>query len=236
MLPDGGETWDTPVKPRADGWVFPGCPHAGPSLKVDAAGAVHIAWWQGKAGEAGVYYGVSTDGAKTFAAQPLAVGERSTPAHVQLALAPGGLVNVAWDDGHSALPGILLRRSSDGGRTFGAPVRISDAGVAATYPVLAAVRDSLCVAWSQMTEGAHREKLAKAVDMKDPKAVMTLPRVGQSEILMRMVVHEQGSGGHCGEKLQARADHGNAVVRRVDRLRGPPCASGSRSGPRAATS
>ena len=38
-----------------------------------------------------------------------------------------------------------------------------------------------------MTEGAHREKLAKAVDMKDPKAVMTLPRVGQSEILMRMV-------------------------------------------------
>ena len=185
--PDGGDTWDAPVKPRADGWVFPGCPHAGPSLKVDAAGAVHIAWWQGKAGEAGVYYGVSTDGAKTFAAQPLAVGERSTPAHVQLALAPGGLINVAWDDGHSALPGILLRRSSDGGRTFGAPVRISDAGVAATYPVLAAVRDSLCVAWSQMTEGAHREKLAKAVDMKDPKAVMTLPRVGQSEILMRMV-------------------------------------------------
>jgi hypothetical protein len=185
--PDGGDTWDAPVKPREDGWVFPGCPHAGPSLKVDGTGAVHVAWWQGKAGEAGVYHGVSTDGGRTFSAQPLAVAERSTPAHVQLALAGRGLVNVAWDDGHSALPGILLRRSTDGGRTFAAPTRISDADVAATFPVIAAVRDSLCVAWSQMTEAAHREKLAKTVNMKDPKAVMRLPRVGQSEILMRMV-------------------------------------------------
>jgi hypothetical protein len=184
---DGGETWDAPVKPREDGWVFPGCPHAGPSLKVDAEGRVHIAWWHGKAGEAGVYYANSADGGRTFAAQPLAVGERSSPAHVQLALAPAGRVAVAWDDGHSALPRILLRRSADGGDRFAPEELLSDGEAAGTFPVLAVVGDSLCVAWSQMTEAAHREKLARAVDMKDPKAVMTLPRVGQSEIMMRMV-------------------------------------------------
>ena len=62
---DGGKTWAPPVASRADGWVYPGCPHAGPSLKVDAKGAVHVAWWTGKEGEAGVYYARSTDGAQT---------------------------------------------------------------------------------------------------------------------------------------------------------------------------
>ncbi|HEX5631983.1 MAG TPA: sialidase family protein [Gemmatimonadales bacterium] len=185
--PDGGDTWGAPVKPREDGWVFPGCPHAGPSLKVDAAGAVHIAWWQGKAGEAGVYYARSTDGGRSFAAQPIATAERSSPAHVQLALRRDGRVAVAWDDGHSPLPRVLLRRSVDGGRHFGVAMLLSDDQAAATFPVLAVVGDSLCVAWSQMTEAAHRDKLARTVNMKDPKAVMPLPRVGQSEILMRMV-------------------------------------------------
>jgi len=84
---DGGATWSAPVRAREDGWV-PGCPHAGPSLKVDGGGGVHVAWWTGKEGEAGVYYARSEDRGQSFAAQPIAVGERASPAHVQLALAP----------------------------------------------------------------------------------------------------------------------------------------------------
>lgn len=182
---DGGETWGEPVRPVAHGWVFPGCPHAGPSLKVSANGEVHIAWWNGKEGEAGVWYGRSSDGGKTFTSQPLAVSHRSAPAHVQLALAPGNRVLVAWDDGHSTLPRTLLRQSTDGGNTFGAQQLVSEEGVAASFPVLAVAGDSVLVAWSQTTAAAHHEKAAKAADMKDPKAVMGLPRVGQSEILVR---------------------------------------------------
>ena len=59
---DGGATWSAPVRTREDGWVYPGCPHAGPSLKVDARGVVHVGWWTGKEGEAGVYYARSEDG------------------------------------------------------------------------------------------------------------------------------------------------------------------------------
>ena len=55
--------------------------------------------------------------------------------------------------------------------------------------VLAFAGDSLAVAWSQTTAEEHRERLAQRVDMKDPKAVMGLPRVGQSEILLRTVGH-----------------------------------------------
>ena len=182
---DGGKTWADPVRTRADDWVYPGCPHAGPSLELDAAGGVHVAWWTGKEGEAGVYYAHSTDGGKRFSALAIATGERARPAHVQLAVA-GEQVYVAWDDGLGDIPRVLLRRSADGGETFRREELLSEPGVAASFPVLALHGDSIAVAWSQTTAEEHRSKLAAMVDMKDPKAVMPLPRVGQSEIMMRV--------------------------------------------------
>jgi hypothetical protein len=182
---DGGRTWRAPVRVRSDDWVYPGCPHAGPSLEVDAAGGVHVAWWTGKEGEAGVYYARSPDGGNRFTAQPIATGERARPAHVQLAVA-GERVYVAWDDGLGDIPRVLLRRSGDGGESFRREELLSEPGVAASFPVLALQGDSVAVAWSQTTAAEHQRKLAAIVDMKDPKAVMPLPRVGQSEILMRV--------------------------------------------------
>ena len=172
------------MRTRADDWVYPGCPHAGPSLEVDAKGDVHVAWWTGKAGQAGVYYARSSDGGKSFVAQPIATGERARPAHVQLAVS-GQRVLVAWDDGLGDIPRVLLRRSTDGGKRFGGEELLSEPGVAASYPVLALYGDSVAVAWSQTTAAEHQEKLASMADMKNPEAVMPLPRVGQSEILMR---------------------------------------------------
>jgi hypothetical protein len=181
---DEGRTWAPPVRTRADDWVYPGCPHAGPSLEVDARGDLHVAWWTGKEGEAGVYYARSDDGGRTFVAQPVATGDRARPAHVQLAVS-GERVYVAWDDGLGEVPRVLLRRSADGGRSFGPEALLSEPGVAASYPVLALYGDSVAVAWSQTTAAEHERKLASKIDMKDPDAVMPLPRVGQSEILMR---------------------------------------------------
>jgi hypothetical protein len=182
---DGGVTWDESVRPHADDWVFPGCPHAGPSLKVSADGVVHIAWWTGKAGEAGVWYARSSDGGANWQAQPLAVGEQSTPAHVQLGLADSGQVVVAYDDGLGARPTVTIRASSDGGRHFAAPVVLSDPAVAATFPVLALARGELRVAWTQVADAAYRDALAHRPDMTDPTMHMELPRVGQQEVWMR---------------------------------------------------
>jgi hypothetical protein len=178
---DRGATWSTPVRPRADEWVFPGCPHAGPSLQVDPSSVVHIAWWTGREGEAGVWYARSHDGGRTFMAEPVAVGQRSMPAHVQLALAPNGPV-LAWDDGLGAQPGILIRHLAEAG----APVlRLTTPEVAASYPVIAVAADSLVVVWSQLGTHAHHAAEAARPDMRDPSAVMPLPRVGQSEIFAR---------------------------------------------------
>lgn len=182
---DGGHTWRQPVRTRADDWVYPGCPHAGPSLEVDAAGAVHVAWWTGKEGEAGVYYAKSIDGGQRFSAQPIAVGKRARPAHVQLAVAGEG-VYVTWDDGLGDIPRVLLRRSANGGESFRPEELLSEPEVAGSFPVLALYGDSIAVAWSQTTAGEHRARLSAMIDLKDPKTAMPLPRVGQSEILMRV--------------------------------------------------
>ncbi|HET8649851.1 MAG TPA: sialidase family protein, partial [Gemmatimonadales bacterium] len=63
---DHGATWSTPTAVHADKWVFNACPHAGPSLAVDSAGTLHVAWWTGRDGIAGVYYAQSRDGARSF--------------------------------------------------------------------------------------------------------------------------------------------------------------------------
>ena len=97
--------------------------------------------------------------------------------------------------GRAGVPGLGRRPRRDAAGTpaalrrrrerFSPEELLSDQGVAASFPVLALYGDSVAVAWSQTTAAEHRRKLASMVDMKDPKAVMPLPRVGQSEILMR---------------------------------------------------
>lgn len=182
----GDPSWAEPVRPREDGWVYPGCPHAGPAMKLDRTGTLHVAWWTGKPGEAGVYYARSSDGGRTFEAQPMAVAKSATPAHVQLALLDSGKVAVAWDDGHSAMPRILLRVSRDRGSSFGQALQLSDEGAAASYPVLGAFGDSLAVAWTQRGAEAHHQEREEAASMRDKKTPQGLPRVGQAEILLRV--------------------------------------------------
>lgn len=181
---DGGDNWGREVRPRETNWVFPACPHAGPSLKVDDDGNLHIAWWTGKEGEAGVYYAWSADGGRSWTPRELSVGERSMPAHVQVVVS-GGEVFVTWDDGLARVPTVVIRRSADGGRSFEPSQLLSDEGFAASFPVLAVVGDSLSVAWSQKGEQAFLDALASRPDMSDPNAVLGLPRVGQSEIFLR---------------------------------------------------
>jgi hypothetical protein len=182
---DQGATWSTPVRAGADDWRFDGCPHAGPALAVDSAGTVHVTWWTGKEGKAGVLYSQSNDGAKSFGpAIELGVAPFSRPAHVQLGLG-GDKVVVAWDDGTKEVPQVLVRVSSDGGARFGDAIPLSDAGRSATFPVLGISGDSIAVAWSEESPEEAKAAAAQAPDMSDPKAVKGLHAVGAAQVMVR---------------------------------------------------
>jgi hypothetical protein len=180
---DHGATWSEPVRAQQDGWVFDGCPHAGPSLQVDDEGRVHIAWWSGKQGAAGVWYAQSGDGARSFSTPtPLGVAEFSRPAHVQLALGGQERIVAAWDDGTLATPRIVVRVSKNGGEKWSGPATLSDSGRAAGFPVVAAAKERMAVAWSEKSAAsAAHESHAK---MATPHA-MPLGTVGESRVIVR---------------------------------------------------
>jgi len=183
---DHGATWATPVRVHADNWVFDGCPHAGPSMQVDSAGTVHIAWWTGKQGAAGAFYARSTDHGASFSA-PIALGaaEFSAPAHVQLALGPGGTVVAVWDDGTVKTPKVVMRVSHDNGQSFGPRTAVSADGQAATFPVLAFSGRAITIAWAEQSQVEHDHEQAMMPNMKDPKAMKGLSRVGESAVRVR---------------------------------------------------
>jgi hypothetical protein len=183
---DRGATWGEPVRVHEDDWKFDACPHAGPAIATDARGTLHVTWWTGKEGDAGVFYTQSTDGGKTFS-QPIALGtaQYSRPAHVQLSLADSSRVIVVWDDGTKQTPRVVARVSNDGGLHFADAVTFSDPGRAASFPVLAVTHDSISVAWSEESAAVAQQAAAEANNTKDPKAPKGLEAVGRAQVLVR---------------------------------------------------
>jgi hypothetical protein len=94
-----GETaFSAPVRVHADAWVFPACPHTGPSLAVDARGRVHVGWYTGREGRQGLWHARSDDAGRTFGTPvALVAGPDVPPSQVALS-ADGDGVLAAWDD------------------------------------------------------------------------------------------------------------------------------------------
>jgi hypothetical protein len=182
---DQGVTWSGPVRVHADDWVYDGCPHAGPSIQVDAANRLHVAWWTGKEGAAGVYYTHSVDGGRSFERPvPLGVARYSQPAHVQMAVSGRGEVVVVWDDGTRDLPQVVIRVSRDGGASFGPSARASDPGLAAQFPVLGLADTTITVAWSEQSASAREaERRQKAARPKN--LPMGHDPIGDAHVVVR---------------------------------------------------
>lgn len=186
---DRGHTWSAPTRVHVDDWHVTYCPDAGPSIKVGGDGVVHVAWWTGKEGHAGVQYAQSTDHGASFSpAVPLGVAAASRAAHVQLALGSGAFaqtVVAVWDDGTRQVPQIVARISRDGGRTFGEAEPLSAVGDVAGYPVVSLRDSTLTVAWQERSlVEAAKDSAAKA--RLDPKAATTyINSVGAMQVVSR---------------------------------------------------
>jgi len=142
-LAPGAAAFDAPVRVHQDGWVFPGCPHAGPSLAVDGRGRLHVAWYTGRDGRQGLWHAVSADGGRTFGAPAaLLTGKWVPPSQAALA-ADGDRVWATWDD----------RRTADGpvtlARIDGERVDVVAREPGGRSPALASAGHGLLVAWHQ---------------------------------------------------------------------------------------
>lgn len=141
---DGGKTFEEPVRVHEDNWYIPGCPHAGASLAVDAAGRVHVAWFTGNPDNPGAFYAVSEDGARTFSA-PTRLTPAGAVATTQVAVAAdeSGTVWVAWEEPAGAQPRVALARVSEGGDLE----RVDVGNAVGLVPALDASDPALVLGW-----------------------------------------------------------------------------------------
>lgn len=146
-----------PARVHDDGWIFAGCPHAGPSLAVDAGGRVHVGWYTGREGRQGLWYAVSDDGARSFGAPAaLVTDDWVPPSQVRLGAA-GERVWIAWEDRRRERPRWLLGRAG----ASGGVEEVGD-GQPGVLPSVAAAGSSAAVAW--LDDGAVRARRLEAVD------------------------------------------------------------------------
>lgn len=138
----GATDFDSPIRVHEDGWVFPGCPHAGPSLAVDAMGAVHIAWYTGAPERQGLWHARADAATIKFSApQPLLAAAWVPPVQVKLTAA-GNDVWAVWDDRREEEHRLTIARVTDRVIPLGADVPINGAS-----PAIAASADRLFIGW-----------------------------------------------------------------------------------------
>ena len=96
--PISGGAAPEPVRVNQDNWVYPGCPHTGPGISIDAEGTRHIVWYVGKEGSAGVYYQRVLEDASANSVPLALIQARTLPvAHTTIAALSGGRALAAYD-------------------------------------------------------------------------------------------------------------------------------------------
>jgi hypothetical protein len=137
----GAAGFGAPVRVHADEWVFPACPHAGPSLAVDGRGRVHVGWYTGKEDRQGLWYARSDDAGRTFGTpEALATGADVPPSQVSLSPRGDGIL-LAWDDRPDGGRHVALARVDREGRM----TRIG--AVEGRIPALESTPGGTLVAW-----------------------------------------------------------------------------------------
>ena len=147
---DGGRTFSAPSRVSADEWTLDGCPENGPALAVAADNSVHVLWptlvpaahADGEPTLA-LFHAMTRD-ARTFSPRER-IATDGTPRHPQLVSTARG-VAAAWDeevDGGNRR--VVLMRTLDGSRDVISSAR-------AQTPAIAAVDNSIVVAWTEGTD------------------------------------------------------------------------------------
>jgi len=159
---------DSNLRIHEDGWVFPGCPHSGPSLDVAPDGRVHAAWYSGAEGRMGVHYASRNPGEPSFQLPlPLVTGEAVGVAHPALVARPDGGALVAHNVDAEGTRRILLSGvDARGSLSFQLAIPDSEGG---THPQLALLPDQrVVVAWTESRGGVQRLRLARLAKLEEP--------------------------------------------------------------------
>jgi hypothetical protein len=160
---DGGGSWEAEIRVDGDG---PGASLSSmPALAADGRGRVYVAWEDQRNGDRDIYLARSTDGGRTF--WPEVRVDADEPGagvsyHPDLLCWDDGTVLVFWRDERDGLADVYLRRSTDGGNTWG-PEKWVDlggsslhrGGVASMHLGVAAIGRRVAAVWHDVEESVR---------------------------------------------------------------------------------
>jgi hypothetical protein len=147
---DGGRSFGPAGLVHADRWKINACPHRGGSVATDARGRVYLAWYTESAdGQPRMLFAAAGEDRKFRTPARLNVATGSIPDQVRLAADPAGRVVIVWEEATAVRRRVLMRYSTDGGRTLGAAQSLSEAIKAYAPDVAAAPGGEFVVAWQE---------------------------------------------------------------------------------------
>ena len=148
---DGGSTFSAPHLVHQDGWIFPACPHRGPSLAFDRYNRLYVAWYtEGVDEQPKLLFSTSDDQGQTFSV-PLSLHTSTTslPDHLLMAVHEDGAIVAVWEEVTGVRKRTVMRVSMDRGKTFG-PVQTLSDGAKAEMPAVAVHSSgSVALAWTE---------------------------------------------------------------------------------------
>ena len=147
---DGARSFTPAELVHADRWKINACPHRGGSVAMDGRGRVYLAWYTETAeGQPRMLFAASGDGLRFAAPTRLNTAAGYIPDQVRLAADPAGRVAIVWEEATAVRRRVLLRYSTDGGRTLSAPQTLSQAIKAYAPDVAVTPSGDFVVAWHE---------------------------------------------------------------------------------------
>lgn len=140
-----------------DEWQIDACPHHGAGLAVDGRGALHIVWFTNGNTRQGLFYKRIAGATETL---PMPFGDSAAQAgHAGIAAA-GNVILIVWREFNGSAYVARALRSDDGGASWSAPMRLSEATGAADYPLPLIDGKQALVVWNVAGEGVRVLRVA----------------------------------------------------------------------------
>lgn len=156
-----GTNETTPKIHRASfgNWKIDACPHHGPALAKGGDWGYHMAWFDG-GDKAGLFY-ARMDGEAWVSSPAKRFGDANSQAGHPALLSDGEQVWLAWKEFTDTTSLVKLAKSNDGGRSWDAPIVISQTKGKSDYPQLLLKGTQAYLAWNTEAEGLVWTKVAQ---------------------------------------------------------------------------
>ena len=179
---DGGETWEPEILLSVGGDLSDSMY---PSVVVSGS-HVHVTFADNRDGPVHVFYTRSTDGGRTWSEDRRLSDNLPSDSWTPSVEAAGEAVYALWTDTRDGNEEEYLKRSTDGGVTWGPDTRLTYDGVNSWAPVLAVTGQTVHLVWFSQKESAFQPRDAEQkVDELLALMGLPVPPVPRGVILVR---------------------------------------------------